>query len=67
MKILIYLACMTVYAVIMALLNYAGVMLGGIPTAILAAVTVFVPAPALCKVWDNHKKSKMTDETTKNS
>lgn len=55
MKALIWIGCMFVYALIQTLLKYEGVILGGIPTMILAFLLIFLPAPWLCKQWDEWK------------
>ncbi len=55
MKALIWIGCIFVCSLIQTLLNYAGVMLGGIPTVILALLLIFLPAPWLCTQWDKRK------------
>lgn len=57
-KFLIWLCCGTIYGLITLMFNYQGITLGGIPTSLLAAVCIFVPAPKLCKKWDSYKKNR---------
>ena len=52
MKVLIWLACILVYSVLQTVLKGQGIILGGVPTVLLALVLVFLPAPAICKAWD---------------
>lgn len=55
MKVLIWLGCIIVYSAVVTALRFAGVLLGGIPTVLLALLLVFLPAPALCKWWAKRK------------
>ncbi len=55
MKVLIWLGCIVVYSAVVTALRFAGVLLGGIPTVLLALLLVFLPAPALCKWWAKRK------------
>ena len=57
MKVLIWIGCFFVNALITTILKESGIILGGIPTVILYGVTVVV-APFLCKKWDEHKGHK---------
>lgn len=59
MRVLIWLGCILVYSIIVTALRGAGIILGGIPTALLALVIVFLPAPALCKLWSRHKEKRV--------
>ncbi len=61
MKIVIWLGCILVFSLAQLILATQGIMLGGIPTALLAAVLVFIPAPALCKKWQ--ERHGQTGET----
>lgn len=65
MKVLIWLGCIMIYSVIQTAFKYAGITLGGIPTALLAFATVFVPAPFLCKKWTAHIDRKKTEEVSR--
>lgn len=56
MKVLIWLACILVYSALQAVIRSQGIILGGVPTVLLALLLVFLPAPALCKLWDKRKK-----------
>lgn len=51
MKIVIWLGCCFAYGFIVALLRQFGIILGGIPTFILASIA-FLTARTLCKKWD---------------
>ncbi len=55
MKIAILCICVILNAVITVTLKNKGIMLGGIPTAILFACTIGF-AGFLCKKWDEWKK-----------
>ena len=57
MKVLIWFLCIFANALITVLLKYAGITLGGIPTALLLGVMIWL-ARTLCKKWDEHKASK---------
>ena len=56
MKIVIWLGCILVYSALQAALKMAGVVLGGLPTALLALLLVFLPAPLLCRAWSKRKE-----------
>lgn len=56
MKVLIWLACILVYSALQAVIRSQGIVLGGVPTVLLALLLVFLPAPALCKLLDKRKK-----------
>lgn len=56
MKVLIWLACILVYSALQVVIRSQGIVLGGVPTALLALLLVFIPAPALCKLWEKRKK-----------
>ena len=57
MKALIWIFCILLYAVVVALFQSAGVILGAIPTMLLTAAVLF-GAPYLCKKWDASKARK---------
>lgn len=59
MKIVIWVLCVFVFSAIQTLLRMNGIMLGGLPTVLLALVTVFLPAPALCRLWGRRGKKKL--------
>lgn len=59
MKILIWFICIFVNSLITVLLKYAGFMLGGIPTAIFAGLTIWL-ACVLCKKWDKHRSRRVS-------
>ena len=65
MRVLIWLGCILVYSIIVTALRGAGIILGGIPTAVLALVVVFLPAPALCKLWSRRKEKKVAEPPEK--
>lgn len=56
MKVLIWLACILVYSALQVVIRSQGIALGGVPTVLLALLLVFIPAPALCKLWEKRKK-----------
>ena len=56
MKVLIWLACILVYSALQAVIRSQCIVLGGVPTVLLALLLVFLPAPALCKLLDKRKK-----------
>lgn len=58
MKIIIWLGCILVYSALQTAFRSAGIILGGIPTALLALVLVFLPAPLLCKAWSKRKEKQ---------
>lgn len=51
MKVLIWLGCLFVYSAVMTLGRMAGFLWGGVPTAILFGLTIWI-AVTLCKKWD---------------
>lgn len=55
MKFLIWFLCILANAIITVLINNAGIILGGIPSALMFAAT-FGLARTLCKKWDAHKE-----------
>lgn len=59
MKVVIWILCILVYSVLQTVLRGQGIILGGVPTVLLALVLVFLPAPAICKAWDKHKAKKV--------
>ena len=61
MKILIWLLCALVYGVANALLQEAGMLLGGIPTALLCLALGGL-AVFLCRAWDKRKAKEAPDE-----
>lgn len=61
MKILIWLLCALVYGVANALLQGAGMLLGGIPTALLCLALGGL-AVFLCRAWDKRKAKEAPAE-----
>lgn len=61
MKILIWLLCALVYGVANALLQEAGMLLGGIPTALLCLALGGL-AVFLCRAWDKRKAKEAPAE-----
>ena len=57
MKFLIWFLCVLANAIIITLIKAAGIILGGIPTALLFVATLWL-ARNLCKKWDEHKDGK---------
>ena len=57
MKILIWFLCIFANALITTILRESGIILGGIPTAVLFGGTMWL-ARTLCKKWDEHKGRK---------
>ena len=55
MKILIWTGCIFGLSIFITMLRTGGILLGGIPTALLYG-GMFWLARTLCKKWDNHKK-----------
>lgn len=53
MKFLIYFGCFFVLAIVRTLISDAGIILGGIPTGLLAVLTYWI-AKKLCGRWDVH-------------
>ena len=60
MKALIWFVSFFCMAVIQMIIKDSGIILGGIPTALLFGLTWFV-AQKLCKKWDNRKKEATAD------
>lgn len=56
MRVLIWLACILVYSALQVIARSQGIVLGGVPTVLLAMLLVFLPAPALCKLWGKRKQ-----------
>ena len=59
MKVLIWIGCLFVASLIIVSLRYAGVLLGGIPTALLYAATLWA-ARTLCQKYDEKHSSSDT-------
>lgn len=57
MKVLIWIVCFFCLAVVRLVAQYSGIILGGIPTALLFGLTWFI-AKKLCKKWDQRKSIK---------
>lgn len=55
MKILIWFLCLFAHAFITTLLKSNGILLGGIPTALLIGGAMWL-AKTLCKKWDERAK-----------
>ena len=55
MKIFIYAVCIILLAIIQVIIKDAGIILGGIPTAVLYAAFLGL-ASMLCKLWDKRNK-----------
>ncbi len=55
MKALIWLGCIFVYSLVKTFLSSGGEVLGAIPSLFLSILFVFLPAPCLCKQWDEWK------------
>lgn len=49
MKALVWLGCIFVYSLITNLFRSADIMLGALPTMLLAVLLIFIPAPLICK------------------
>lgn len=60
MKVLIWIVCFFCMAVVQMIVKDSGIILGGIPTALLFGLTWFV-AQKLCKKWGNRKKDATAD------
>lgn len=58
MKVFIWIGCIVVYSVVVSALNLSGVGLGGVPVALLAVLLIFLPAPALCRLWDRRRQRR---------
>ncbi len=65
MKILIWVVCILIFSVTQSVLMYFGIHLGAIPAVLLALLTVWIPAPALCKLWEKHKRKKKAENPQK--
>lgn len=61
MKVLIWIGCFFANALLTTLINGSGVSLGGIPTAILFGVTLWL-ARTLCKKWDERKANGASEQ-----
>ena len=61
MKVLIWVLCIFVNALVTTIVKESGVILGAIPTVILYGVTIWL-ARTLCKKWDEHKESKTMEK-----
>ena len=57
MKFSIWFACVLLNSLIIVLLKYSGILLGGIPAALLFYL-MCVLARTLCKKWDSYKENK---------
>ena len=57
MKFLIWFLCFLANAIIITLIKEAGIILGGIPTALMFVATWWL-AQTLCKKWDARKEIK---------
>ncbi len=66
MKALIWIICIISLSLTIVLLGYAGIILGGIPTAMLYSA-MFGIALALCKKWDIHKNTKNKSQNNDNT
>ena len=64
MKVLIWVLCLFLNALITTIIKDNGVILGAIPTVILYGVTIWL-ARTLCKRWDERKTDKTPDQTVK--
>ncbi len=63
MKALIWFLCIFANALITTLLKESGIILGGIPTVLLFAGTMWL-ARTLCKKWDTHKANKEVQQNS---
>ncbi len=66
MKVLIWVLCIFANAFITTLFKESGIILGGIPTVILFAITLWL-ARTLCKMWDKHKAPKALEHINNNT
>ena len=57
MKAVIWLGCIFSLSFFMVILKNSGIILGGIPTALLFGGMLWL-ARTLCKKWDEHKAEK---------
>lgn len=62
MKFLIWFLCILANAIITTLITESGVILGGIPTALMFAATFWL-ARTLCKKWDEHKANREIEKS----
>ena len=60
MKVLIWVVCFFVNALVTTIVKDSGVILGAIPTVILYGVTIWL-ARNLCKKWDERQAAKTLD------
>ena len=57
MKVLIWAGCIFAYALVQVIITDSGIVLGGIPAAVMFFI-MFAGAKALCRKWDeNHPKA----------
>lgn len=61
MKVLIWILCFFANALITTLIKEGGIILGGIPTALMFGGTLWL-ARTLCKKWDEHKANRSVKE-----
>lgn len=57
MKVLIWLFCLFLFSFVQTLLKSSGILLGGLPTFLLAGA-MFAAAGALCRIWDKKRGKK---------
>lgn len=57
MKVLIWLFCLFLFSFLQTLLKSSGILLGFIPTFLLAGA-MFAAAGALCRIWDKKRGKK---------
>lgn len=65
-KVLIWFGCILCVSSIIVALGSAGIMLGGIPTALLY-MGMFWVAGKLCRLWESRKQKKADVDTDKNN
>ena len=65
MKVLIWLGCIFGYSILMVTLSNSGIMLGGLPTALLFAGMIGI-AGRLCRNLDKDKESFKSDDVSQN-
>lgn len=58
MKVLIWIGCLFAKGIVVTLLGYAGIILGGLPTVLLFVATCWL-ADTLCRKWDLRNIYKM--------
>ena len=61
MKALIWIGCAFAYGIVVSILRAAGIVLGAIPTVLLSLALVFLPAPALCRLYDQRREKTESD------